>query len=277
MIRQRRFLDEVADGALVATSRQDATTSTILLSRAPENRTQARGRSEPGVPAFLVDPAWLPGELAGLAGELSRRNIRVTAAFSTHAHHDHLLWHPGFGSVPRWASPRTCILAQEERVELLNALGPDWPSELKHDFAQVKPLAGTTIPEPFGTDGPNETIEVITHNGHAPGHSALWLADRRVLIAGDMLSDTELPLPFSPDDLPSYLAALETLTPYIHRAHVLIPGHGTPTTEPVSRLDADRRYLDSVLAGQEPGDPRLDNPGMAAIHAHLLELAQQLR
>lgn len=272
MAPSRRSLAQAADGVFVATSAQDATTSTVLLSRAG-----APDAPKAGTPALLVDPAWLPDELTGLAGELAYRDIRVTAAFSTHAHHDHLLWHPGFGDVPRWASPRTCVLVRERRDELLGALGADWPAKLKPMFARVIPVPADTIPQPFGPNGPDETIEVVMHNGHAPGHSALWLPDRLVLIAGDMLSDIELPLPFSPDDLPAYLEALEILAGYVRRAQVLIPGHGTPTTDPMARLDADRRYLDSVLAGHEPDDPSRGNPGMAANHAHILEVARQLR
>jgi len=42
-----------------------------------------------------------------------------------------------------------------------------------------------------------------------PGHTALSLPPLRVLIAGDMLSDVELPLPFYLDDLPAYIDALD--------------------------------------------------------------------
>ncbi|WP_111720033.1 MBL fold metallo-hydrolase [Homoserinimonas sp. OAct 916] len=271
MATPRRSLARVAPGVFVATSRQDATTSTVVISDAhpPEP-------SDAGTAALLVDPAWLPGELDGLAGELAHRGIRVTAGFSTHAHHDHLLWHHGFGDAARWASPATCALARQHREALLADLGKDWPDRLKPNFARVTPLTGNMIPEPFGAAGDAEAIEVVMHDGHAPGHSALWLPERRVLIAGDMLSDRELPLPFSPDDLPAYLRALETLAPYVRQAQMLIPGHGTPTTDPTSRLDADQRYLDSILAGTEADDPRRNNPGMTAIHARILEMVRRL-
>jgi glyoxylase-like metal-dependent hydrolase (beta-lactamase superfamily II) len=69
--------------------------------------------------------------------------------------------------------------------------------------------------------------ELIVHDGHAPGHTAIWLGDQHVLIAGDMLSDIELPLPFWPDDLPAYIAALDHLAPFAAAARSIIPGHGT--------------------------------------------------
>jgi len=36
--------------------------------------------------------------------------------------------------------------------------------------------------------------EIIEHQAHAVGHAALLLADRGVLLAGDMLSDILIPL-----------------------------------------------------------------------------------
>lgn len=123
------------------------------------------------------------------------------------------------------------------------------------------------IPDTAGFD-----IELIVHDAHAPGHTALWLPQHRVLLAGDMLSDVELPLPFWPDDLPSYLAGLELLAPYAAHAALVIPGHGHVGTDALARLDADRRYLDDVLTRGSSNDPRRANPGMDAEYRHLQEL-----
>ena len=251
-----RELIEVADGVLVATSRRYATTSTVVVT---------------GDRAVLVDPAWDPDELAGLADAVRARGLTVGAGLSTHAHHDHLLWHPDFGDVPRWGSRQTVRLATEHRAELLAALGPDWPPEL----AEVFGLLSLAEPEPFANS--DDPIMLVVHDGHAPGHSALWLPARAVLLAGDMLSDEELPLPHDPDDLGAYLAGLEVLAPYVARAEVLVPGHGSPTREPASRLAADRGYLDALIAGVDPHDERCGNPGMAEVHERNVRLARNYR
>jgi len=251
-----RELLEVAGGVLVATSRRYATTSTVVVS---DDR------------AVLVDPAWEPDELAALADAVQARGLTIAAGLSTHAHHDHLLWHPRFGDVPRFASRRTVELAGEQRAELLAALGPDWPPEL----AEVFGLLSVAEPDPFGTA--EDPIVLVVHDGHAPGHSALWLPARRVLLAGDMLSDLELPLPHDPDDLASYLAGLELLAPYVAQATVLVPGHGSPTDDPATRLAADRNYLTALIAGVDPGDERCANPGMAEAHEHNVQLALHYR
>ena len=249
-----RELDEVAPGVLVATSRRDSTTSTVVVS----------GRS-----ALLVDPGWEPDELVGLADAIEDHHLRVSAGFATHAHYDHLLWHPRFGDAPRWASAATVDRVAQQREQLVAELGPDWPPELAELVGRlqvaVDDLADTTT----------EPVMLLVHDGHCPGHTALWLAERRVLIAGDMLSDVELPLPHDPDDLVEYLKGLELLAAYVRQADVLIPGHGSPTDRPVRRLDADRRYLDALIAGIEPADPRRQLPGMDQVHRRNVEIADR--
>jgi glyoxylase-like metal-dependent hydrolase (beta-lactamase superfamily II) len=245
-------LSEVAPGVLVATSRRDSTTSTVVVS----------GRS-----ALLVDPAWEPDELVGIADAIEGRDLRVGGGFATHAHYDHLLWHPRFGDGPRWASAGTVDLVAQQREQLVAELGPGWPPELAELVGRlqvaVNDLADTTT----------EPVMLLEHDGHCPGHTALWLSERRVLIAGDMLSDVELPLPHDPDDLPEYLKGLELLAPYVRQADMLIPGHGSPTDRPVRRLDADRRYLDALIASVEPADPRRGLPGMDQVHRRNVEIA----
>lgn len=250
-------LVEAAPGVLVATSRRMATTSTVAV----------HGRS-----ALLVDPAWEPDELERLARELAARGLEVTAGVSTHPHHDHLLWHPAYGDAPRWAAPRAAAVVLDGRDHLLTQLGPGYPATVLEVFGRVRELPGGVVPDPFGPDGGGDPWEVVVHDGHAPGHLTLWAPERGVLVVGDMLSDVELPLPFDPDDLGAYLAGLDALAPYVARATVLVPGHGSPTARPLARLDADRRYLDAVLAGRDPDDARRANPGMAAEHDHLLRM-----
>ncbi|WJX99647.1 MBL fold metallo-hydrolase [Curtobacterium sp. 458] len=251
-----RELTEVAPGVLVATSRTMSTTSTVI---------------HDGRAAFLVDPAWMPDELAGLASTIGDRGLSVTGGFATHAHHDHLLWHPGFGAAPRFASAATAALAVTERPALLDSLGAEFPRGLVDLLGRVTGVE--QIPEAaFPRDTP---VELVVHDGHAPGHTALWLPEQRVLLAGDMLSDIELPLPFWPDDLPSYRSALDVLARYAEEAAVVVPGHGEPGPDALARLDADRRFLDDVAAGRVPNDPRLTNPGMAEVLDHLRDMSRR--
>jgi hydroxyacylglutathione hydrolase len=211
---------------------------------------------------LLVDPSWEPDELADLGRDLDELGLRPTVGLSTHAHYDHLLWHPSYGSVPRWASAQTCRLATTERELGLAELGPDWPAELAALYGDVAAFTGSTLPW-SGTD-----VVLLTHDAHIPGHTAAWLPSLGLLVAGDMLSDVEIPLPSeAPDALEAYAAGLELLTPYAEAAAIVVPGHGSPTSDGRGRLEADLRYIEAAMAGRMPADPRLDNSGMADAHA----------
>lgn len=256
-----RDVVEVAGGVFVATSERYTTTSTIV--------TTARS-------AVLVDPAWTVTELEDLRDWLRHHDLAVTSGVATHAHHDHLLWHPDFGGAPRFASATTVRMADEWHGELRSQLDDDYRSDLPDSFLGLRPVDGQFLPDAFG-DGAGEPVELVVHDGHAPGHTAVWLPERGVMLAGDMLSDVELPLPFAPDDLPAYLDALDRLAPTVERASVLVPGHGHVTDRPLERLDADRRYLEAVLRGEDPDDRRRAAPGMDDAHRRIVELARDVR
>ncbi|WP_402466044.1 MBL fold metallo-hydrolase [Isoptericola aurantiacus] len=265
-------LVRVADGVLVGTSRRLRTTTTLALG--PRRAGRRAG--------LLVDPAWEPDELESLAAACDERGIGVAAGFSTHAHHDHLLWHPALGrDVPRWATSAAARTARDARAVLLAEAaqdssrygGAEHPPEVLELLGAVRPLAAgaTRIPDP---DGALPELELVEHDGHAPGHAAVWLPRSGVLLAGDMLSDAELPLPHDEVtgacDVDSYRAGLDRLAPVVARADVVVPGHGTPSSWPSARLEADRRYLDDVTAGRAVHDPRLGLPGAAGPHARLV-------
>jgi hydroxyacylglutathione hydrolase len=239
-----RTLVEVAPDVLVGTSRRELTTSTVVVHDGT---------------TLLVDPAWDPDELADIADFLERSGLTVSAGFASHAHHDHILWHPGFGGAPRWASPDTADTIAEHRGELVELLGPDWPEQLTPMVGMVRPLSSTTIP------WPGQRAEIVVHDGHSFGHAGVWLPESGVLLAGDMLSDVELPLA-QESGIEAYDEALTALRPYVELATVLVPGHGHPTGSPMARWNADRLYIDALLAGLPVHDERLGNEGMRQAH-----------
>ena len=253
---QRVVADDSLD-AWVTTSRRDLTTSTLLV---------ANGR------ALLVDPAWDPDELAGLAADLRVLDVTVAAGFTTHAHHDHVLWHPDLGRAPRFASRRAFEVCARDRDRLIDGLGSGWPAQLAELVGRVDAVEGDEL------DWPGPAVRLLTHDAHSPGHTALWVPAAHALIAGDMLSDIELPLleESSPAD---YAAGLELLRPFALRASVLIPGHGHVAvgTEAADRWRADHDYLTALVSGADPADARRRNPGMAQAHADNLRRVRDAR
>jgi len=249
-----RVSEEVAPGVHVMTSRRYATTSTVVIARDE---------------ALVVDPCWDADELAGVPAFLAALAVHCAAGVATHLHYDHVLWHPDLGDPPRWASPWAAEQWQRDRPTLIQPLLGDIPEDLVALAGRVEALPVTGLPWHV------RDLVLHEHDAHARGHLAIEIVEGGVLLAGDMLSDVELPYP-DPDEssLTTYLEGLDRLSDAVQRARVLVPGHGSPTYDPVARLDADRRYLDAVLAGRTVDDPRLADADNQALHARTQEQAR---
>jgi glyoxylase-like metal-dependent hydrolase (beta-lactamase superfamily II) len=140
-------------------------------------------------------------------------------------------------------------------------------------------LVAVLTPLPDGVPSPVPG-EVIEHGAHAVGHSAILLADRGVLIAGDMLSDELVPMfdPRQSGQLDTYTNALDTLEEAAGQVWVVVPGHGAVAegSQVADRFAADRAYLDAIRRGAAPVDVRLErNPWLSAPHQSNLENARQ--
>ncbi|MGK3200746.1 MBL fold metallo-hydrolase [Amycolatopsis sp. MEPSY49] len=229
------MLKQVADGVWVRQSEWVWSNTTVI-------------RADDGL--VLVDPGITGAELNALADDLDQLGLPVVAGFCTHPHFDHLLWHSRFGDVPRYATAAAAQVATEarERAQAMAAeTAPDIPLDL---VALVTPL-------PNDNPLPGELVE---HDAHAVGHAALRLADRGVLLVGDMLSDVLIPLldPRRSGQEDAYPAALDRLEAAAEDVDVLIPGHGSVAEgkEIAARFATDRAYLEALRRGEEPADER---------------------
>lgn len=250
MVPLRRLV-EVTPGVWVATSRRCATTSTVIL--------DGRGG------ALVIDPAWDADELAAIPADLAALGVRCVAGLATHQHYDHVLWHPDLGEAPRWASAGTARDVTQGGAQVVAPLRGDLPDDLLEfvieDAVRLTPVESGTLE----WTGPTAVVHV--HHAHAPHHLALELPDLGVLVAGDMLSDVELPMPDErDDDLVTYLTGLDALAEPVRRARLVVPGHGNVGTDPVRRWDADRCYLDALVRHGASDDARIVLPGMPELH-----------
>ena len=249
------MLTEVGDGVWVRQSGWVWTNSIVV-------------RGDEGL--ILVDPGIHGAELDELADNVEALGIPVVAGLHTHPHWDHLLWHPRFGEVPRYGTTACAEVAGANRKRAQASAAEE---------ATGVPLELVAIVEPLPTDGgpmPGETIE---HRAHAVGHAAILLADRGVLLAGDMLSDVLIPLfdPRQEDQIGAYETALDRLAEVIDRADVAVPGHGAVAEGPeiAARLAADRAYVEALRRGDEPVDARLEVGWMSGPHQGNLEHARR--
>ena len=137
-------------------------------------------------------------------------------------------------------------------------------------FGLVTPLPADCEPVPG---------EIIEHEAHAVGHAAVLLADRGVLLAGDMLSDVLIPLLDArrPGQVGAY-DALDRLGEAARHVDVVVRGHGAVAEGPevAARLAADHGYIDALRRGEEPVDARLgpDADWLSGPHHSNLEQAR---
>ncbi len=195
------MLTEVADGVWVRQSAWAWSNATVV-------------RANRGL--VLVDPGIDGSDLTELADDVDRLGVPVVAGFSTHVHWDHLLWHPRFGDVARYATPVGADAASHVRARA---------QQMAEDSAPGIPLELIGLLTPLPVDGSPVPGVLVEHEAHALGHVAILLAERGVLIAGDMLSDVMIPMldPRREGQVDAYETALDRLDQAVRHVEVVIP------------------------------------------------------
>lgn len=243
------MLKQVAEGVLVHESEFIQSNSVVVQGRA-------------GV--LLIDPGITTDEMAALANDLRELGQPVVAGFSTHPDWDHVLWHADFGDVPRYGTAR-CAAAIHDllshtdwKARIAEGLPPEYADEIPMDMLGLitgLPAGAAQIP----WDGPK--VRIIEHQAHAPGHAALLIEERGVLVAGDMLSDILMPFLDleAADPVEDYLAALLLFESVAGDVVAVIPGHGSVggAEQLRARINQDRAYVAALRDGGVPDDPRV--------------------
>jgi glyoxylase-like metal-dependent hydrolase (beta-lactamase superfamily II) len=243
-------LRQVAEGVLVQQSEFCQSNAVVVQGRA-------------GV--LLIAPGVLGDEMAALADDLRELGQPVVAGFSTHPHWDHLLWHARLGAAPRYSTARCAATVRvrlsdpRAKARLAQLIPPDIAGQVPLDLlGLITALPAETARIPW--DGPH--VRITEHQAHAPGHAALLIEERGVLVAGDMLSDVLIPmldLNDTADPIEDYLAALRLLESVAADVDVLIPGHGSigGADQVCARIEQDRAYVHALGDAGVPGDPRV--------------------
>jgi glyoxylase-like metal-dependent hydrolase (beta-lactamase superfamily II) len=245
------MLRQVAEGVLIHQSE--------LLQN---NAVVVQGRA--GV--LLIDPGIRGSEMVCLANDLRELGQPVVAGFSTHPDWDHVLWHAELGEAPRYGTARCAaymrdLLSNADwKARVAQGLPPEIAEEIPLElFGLITGLPAETAQIPW--DGPK--VRIIEHPAHAPGHAALFIEERGVLVAGDMLSDVLIPmlddLNSTNDPIDDYLVGLRLLEDVADDVDVLIPGHGSigGADQVHARIDQDRAYVLALREGHVPSDPRI--------------------
>jgi glyoxylase-like metal-dependent hydrolase (beta-lactamase superfamily II) len=268
-------LRQVAEGVLIHESEFCQSNAVVVQGRA-------------GV--LLIDAGVQDDEMACLANDLRELDRPVVAGFSTHPHWDHLLWHARLGAAPRFGTARCAATVRDRlsdpgaKARIAALIPPDIAEQVPLDLlGLITGLPGETAQIPW--DGPH--VRILEHQAHAPGHAALLIEERGVLVAGDMLSDVLIPmldLNGTADPIEDYLAALRLLEGVAGDVDVLVPGHGSigGADQVRARIDQDRAYVNALRNGPDSSDPRVGSsakPGwewVSNVHAGQVQrLAQR--
>jgi glyoxylase-like metal-dependent hydrolase (beta-lactamase superfamily II) len=248
--KEPHVLRQVAEGVLTHQSEFMQTNAVVVQGRA-------------GV--LLIDPGVTGDEIACLADDLRELGQPVVAGFSTHPHWDHLLWDAGLGEAPRYGTARCAATVRARlsdpgaKARVATMIPPDIAEQVPLDLlGRVTGLPAEAAQIPW--DGPQ--IRILEHQAHAPGHAALLIEERGVLVAGDMLSDVLIPLldfNDTADPIEDHLAGLRLLEGAAGDVDVFIPGHGSVGAgdEMPARIELDRAYLHALRDADVPSDPRL--------------------
>jgi glyoxylase-like metal-dependent hydrolase (beta-lactamase superfamily II) len=243
-------LRQVAEGVLIHESEFCQSNAVVVHGRA-------------GV--LLIDAGVRGDEMACLANDLADAGQTVVAGFSTHPHWDHLLWHARLGAAPRYGTARGAATVRARlsdagaKARVAELMPPNLVEQVPLDLlGLITGLPAGTAQVPW--DGPR--VRIIEHQAHAPGHAALVIEERGVLVAGDMLSDVLIPmldLNSTVDPIEDYLAALRLLEGVARDVDVLVPGHGSVggADQVHARIDQDRAYVHALRDAGAPSDARI--------------------
>ena len=146
-----------------------------------------------------------------------------------------MLWHARFGSAPRYGTARCAATIRNQlsgphwKDSIAGWIPPDIAEQIRGTCLASLPACPPNCADSLGWPSRPD----IEHQAHAPGHAALLIEERGVLVAGEMLSDVLIPmldLNDTADPIEDYLAALRLLEGAADDVDVLVPATG-PSAE----------------------------------------------
>jgi glyoxylase-like metal-dependent hydrolase (beta-lactamase superfamily II) len=228
-----------------------------------------------GDEAFCVDSPVLPDELELLPAIAEQASFRVVGRVATHADWDHLLARYSFPDAPLGLAESSAVRlraepggAQRELREFDEEFYVERPSPLSLPGAQALPVPGRC------SLGERE-LELHPADGHTVDGMAILVPWAAVLICGDYVSPSEIPMISPGGSVSAYLATLARLEPLVERAEHIVPGHGAvmDSERALAVLREDRAYLQALLSdGADAPLPATRRSGaMKKMHAENVE------
>jgi cyclase len=198
----------------------------------------------------LIDTTSSRTEIQALLDDVAINVNEIHLVINTHSHSDHT-WGNQLFRCPILAH-RIC------RERMQSVLDGEWSSTTLHsyladleksdpekakDFRQVLEDLVIKIPDRifeyrFEGELGDVKYEVNHYGGHSPDLSVVWLPERKVLYASDLIFQGRYPYIFDAD-IPTWINALDRLPEY--QVDLIIPGHGVSCS--VTEIMRLRSYL----------------------------------
>jgi glyoxylase-like metal-dependent hydrolase (beta-lactamase superfamily II) len=227
---------------------------------------------------FVIDSPVLPDELDALPSLLEQARLPTPSGLlATHGDWDHLLGPLAF--------PGVALGCPESTAERLR----DSPGEAQRELRafdedlmieRPRPLAlgaVQALPVPGRCELGARELELHPAGGHTRDGMAIWIPWAHVLVAGDYMSEVELPALNDGGDLDAYLDTLERLRPLAVQAEHVVPGHGPilDVARAVAVLDEDVSYLRALAERGEEAELPAGRRSRAQRDLHARNLASR--
>jgi glyoxylase-like metal-dependent hydrolase (beta-lactamase superfamily II) len=208
---------------------------------------------------FVADPCWLPAEVEEIRRWVSQhRNGRPLFVLFTHSDFDHIV---GYGAFREGKVVASKFFKDNPGKHHIIDQIRDWDNQqyIRRPYEPQFPRVDYVIDhndqkETFA----DEIVSFRFARGHNPDGMFTLFHEQGLLLAGDFLSDFELPL--VNHSLEEYQTSLARARDWITslKVKMLVPGHGAPTMdvqEMLCRIETAGDYLRRLEKAVRAADP----------------------
>jgi glyoxylase-like metal-dependent hydrolase (beta-lactamase superfamily II) len=255
----------------VVSLHQDVIVATSALLQVNCVIVRGRDGEAPGE-TFVIDSPVLPEELDALPALVEEARFPAPSGLlATHGDWDHLLGRIAFPGLALGCAESTAERLARAPGEAQRELRA-FDEELYIDRARPLALGDVQpLPVPGRCELGELELELHPADGHTADGMAVWIPWARVLVAGDYLSNVELPALNEGGKVDAYLATLERLRPLLEQAAHVVPGHGSviDSRRASELVQEDTRYLQALVAHGAEAElpPGRRSPQQRKLHA----------
>jgi hydroxyacylglutathione hydrolase len=192
--------------------------------------------------AYAVDPSIFADEIDALAGHIRDSGSRLRGIILTHSHWDHILGPERMPGVPVIAHAMVADHLGADSADVARLVAQRLAANGSPRQAEfIPPQIDVMVTERMTLPFAGGSLRFFHAPGHCSDQLVVYESRERTLWAADMLSDVEIPFI---EDVAAYRQTLEHIMTL--DIAVLVPGHGTPTADPVEikeRIASDHAYL----------------------------------